>query len=416
MAQTALRALLIIFLMTCSARADIAGRIRGVVKGQAKELIAQAGAGAVNEISGALAAGFEECGDVEAATAVRDVGEAAGAVVEVAMDATACAGSVSKGAALGSLLGPLGTLGGAFLGGLVNPSCHDAVSGADEAIDETVEAIDSTVSAIDSPEGCIAPEVLPPTDLACEEGAAPQGDAAACIESCEALYPGCFTYYYDHGCCLCKPSCSDGTVASTAVDPTAPASTCAPTVQYETDFWGADIVPVTTKWADTAVEAGSWEDCCQACTLYSFCQAWTFTAGTNCQERFPAARGCCFLKKASGYEARAAPGMVSGTTSSAAAAECTLEFDTDLAGGDILTAEGADTVVATVSDADCCNACALTPGCGAWTMTPPENCYDKVSGPVVGCCFMKYSTGWVRTQDAEGVLTSGVLLTAGGYL
>ena len=68
--------------------------------------------------------------------------------------------------------------------------------------------------------------------------------AQACIESCEALYPGCFTYYYDHGCCLCKPTCSDGTVASTAVDPLAPASTCAPTVQV-----GFDSLGLNDRWS-----------------------------------------------------------------------------------------------------------------------------------------------------------------------
>lgn len=70
-------------------------------------------------------------------------------------------------------------------------------------------------------------------------------------------------------------------------------------------------------------------------------QAWTFTAAEHCKERFPGAPGCCFLKKGTGYEKRSAPGMVSGTSGGRPAAACTLEFDTDLLGGDIQSGNGA---------------------------------------------------------------------------
>jgi hypothetical protein len=47
------------------------------------------------------------------------------------------------------------------------------------------------------------------------------------------------------------------------------------------------------------------------------------------------------VQKASGYEVRSSPGMVSGTTNSPPAAACTLEFDTDLLGGDLTATDGA---------------------------------------------------------------------------
>lgn len=150
-----------------------------------------------------------------------------------------------------------------------------------------------------------------------------------------------------------------------------------------------------------------------ASSLYSYCQAWTFADASNCNDRLPGAPGCCYLKKATDWVATPSPGMVSGTTQGAPAASCTYEFDTDLAGGDILTADGSDTVVPTFSDADCCQSCASTPGCGAWTMTPPSNCEDALGRNIVGCCFLKYSSGWTQTEDPKGVKTSGVLLSSG---
>lgn len=233
-------------------------------------------------------------------------------------------------------------------------------------------------------------------------------------------------------------------------------------------------------------------------------------------------------QKATDWVATSSPGMVSGSTQGPPAASCTYEFDTDLAGGDILTADGVlmrrslilsaflarfqstaardperalsipqqctlqslsnsqhqrqpqqqqptpcthlthpgtDTVVSTFSDADCCQSCARTPGCGAWTMTPPSNCADSLGPNIVGCCFLKassaacvrdqgilpalslgvmspkhpglnqcglpsyavhclpppasschglqYSSGWTRTEDPDGVMTSGELLSTG---
>lgn len=45
---------------------------------------------------------------------------------------------------------------------------------------------------------------------------------------------------------------------------------------------------------------------------------------------------------------------------------CTLLLATDYSGGDLKTSSGTDSVVATVSDAMCCNSCANTLGCTAW--------------------------------------------------
>lgn len=117
-------------------------------------------------------------------------------------------------------------------------------------------------------------------------------------------------------------------------------------------------------------------------------------------------------------------------------------------------AAGRDLVVPTMSDADCCQACEATPGCRAWTMTPPSNCADRLPD-ARGCCFLKVGArlpctpgpraklpwislpgrercpcglappcnlcpsispgvqgadSWTATKDSKGVLTSGVLL------
>jgi hypothetical protein len=294
---------------------------------------------------------------------VRDAGEAVTAGVNAATNAVACAGTVAKGAALGSFLPVIGNIVGGFLGGFLNPACHTAVNSAVEAGVNTAEAVEG----FESSDGCSAPDSAPAT-ASCASDQTPQGDAASCAVYCESLYPECFTWYFDHGCCLCKPEC-DGSSSGSAVDTSsgAASSTCSPSIYYDTDFYGGDIVPVTTKWADTAVPAATPDDCCQACSLYDFCNAWTWTAGAgNCRERFPNAPGCCFLKKGTGFEMRSEPGMVSGFVDSPPAAECTLEYDTNFMNGDLQTSSGRDLVVPTISDVDCCNACAQTDGCGAW--------------------------------------------------
>lgn len=56
-------------------------------------------------------------------------------------------------------------------------------------------------------------------------------------------------------------------------------------------------------------------------------------------------------------------------------------------------AAGPDTVVPTLSDADCCQACAATTGCHAWTMTPPSNCADRLPN-ARGCCYLKVGARW----------------------
>lgn len=180
------------------------------------------------------------------------------------------------------------------------------------------------------------------------------------------------------------------------------------------------------KWADTAVSAASPEDCCEACSLYDFCQVLQgraqcvlhfvlaarpltchtsvelappllplcagmdlyrrlklpgalpqcprvllpkgaalvdavavavlgagagAAAGASCGDGqlskpvSETASSCASLlnppQKGSGYEVRSAPGMISGTTNTPPPAQCSLEFDTDLTGGDLLTADGA---------------------------------------------------------------------------
>ncbi|KAL4856053.1 hypothetical protein ACK3TF_003489 [Chlorella vulgaris] len=335
----------------------------------------------VDGASNFVADRLEEAGEADAANDIRQVGDLIEENIGLAVDATACAGSVAAGAGIVSAISALAT-----------PACINTATGVFSLVSD----------AVDNDGG-----------QACPEGAIPISDAASCVEHCESVSPDCSSWYWDHGCCLCKSYCDNvpgGT--ETYTPPTTDSTTsCSPDVQYNVDFWGADIVPVTTKWADTAVSAASPEDCCEACSLYDFCEAWTFAAGSNCKERFPNAPGCCFLKKGSGYEVRSAPGMISGTTNTPPPAQCSLEFDTDLTGGDLLTADGFDTVVATISDVTCCNSCAQTPGCGAWTMTPPSFCQDRLDGPAVGCCFLKTSSGWTATKDDQGVMTSGVLLS-----
>ncbi|PSC70819.1 hypothetical protein C2E20_5824 [Micractinium conductrix] len=393
------------------------------MKGRANELAAKAAAEGVEGMAEFIAGGLEADGDLEAAEALRASSDAFEEAVGFAINAVACTGDVSKGARIGAALGGLATLpfggGGALPGGVLggalsatfSSSCHDAVRG----LFETGEAVERAVSTI--------------VEATCPGDAVEMADADACELHCVAQFPGCYTWYLESGrCCMCKPYCNNYDVGTDVDSPTpdysptptplyspepsggAAGATCG-TFDYDTDYSGGDIVPVTTKWADTAVAAASPQDCCDACTLYAFCQAWTFAAAENCQERLPHAPGCCFLKKGTGWSAAAAPGMISGTTA-VPAASCSLEFDTDFVGGDLYSASGKDLVVATVSDADCCQSCARVEGCGAWTITPPSFCSDTLPG-ATGCCFLKTVDGWTRTTDSLGVVTSGQLLSTG---
>lgn len=67
-------------------------------------------------------------------------------------------------------------------------------------------------------------------------------------------------WFYDAGCCLCKYhpyECEGG--SDTSSTPSAPSSqrpasdsdsagSCG-SIEYDTDYWGADIVPVTSEWS-----------------------------------------------------------------------------------------------------------------------------------------------------------------------
>ncbi|KAI7840639.1 hypothetical protein COHA_005660 [Chlorella ohadii] len=382
-------------------------------------MVAEAIAHGVDGLSNVVAGWAEAEGETEIAAAIRGGGDAFEATVMAALEATACAGHMKAGATIGGIAGCVLTFGlgcgaGAALGGvagaLISPACHRAVN----------EIATMVTSSWDT--GTAVGEML--KDVQCSGRSFPAANPADCADECEDKVPetSCFTWYYDNSCCLCKiapcesSSSSDsggGSSSSSSSSfsqrPSSDGGGSCGSIEFDTDFFGGDIVPVTTKWADTAVAAASPEDCCEACSLYSYCGAWTFTPAENCKERFPGAPGCCFLKKGTGYEKRSATGMVSGTSGGPPVAACTLEFDTDLLGGDIQSGNGPDTVVPTISDADCCQSCAATPGCGAWTMAPPSDCASRLPN-ARGCCFLKHEGGWTRTKDEKGVLTSGQLI------
>ncbi|KAI7838041.1 hypothetical protein COHA_008125 [Chlorella ohadii] len=106
-----------------------------------------------------------------------------------------------------------------------------------------------------------------------------------------------------------------------------------------------------------------------------------------------------------------------------------VKVDFDVGGGDIFP----DTVVAASSAEACCTMCHLTPDCGAFTFTGPENCASAETPWLFnatlqtgepGCCYlkvalltepalpphcmMKFSTGFEEVANSTGV-TSGVL-------
>ncbi len=124
-----------------------------------------------------IAASLEADGQYEAAAAVRESSDVIEERIKVAVDATACFGSVAKGAkrgaALGSLVPGVGTTVGALVGSAagaaVNPSCWKAA----EKLVDTAEEIAAGVVGNE----CSGSAVLmtSPTD---------------CIDHCEAQSDG----------------------------------------------------------------------------------------------------------------------------------------------------------------------------------------------------------------------------------
>lgn len=259
--------------------------------------------------------------------------------------------------------------------------------------------------------------------------------------------PRSFTWYYDHRCCLCKvAACEDSGDGEDAGTPSSPGGSgsegdgsCG-LIEYDTDYFGGDIVPVTSepplplqacgplgvwptglagrvppraplsparpaalplpqlpisaasllqaicsvrhtaaKWADTAVAAASPEDCCEACTLYDYCQVGP--------------QGECH-GVATHWEGGAVP-----TRRSAAAQRtprgCLPCFDALLSAG-----PGATT-----------HLCRDPPPslrcrhCQAWTFTRASHCKERLPG-APGCCFLKKGTGYEK-RSASGMI-SGV--------
>ena len=92
----------------------------------------------------------------------------------------------------------------------------------------------------------------------------------------------------------------------------APSTPPAYTLMLNTDTAGADLV-LDSAMPDLVVPASTAAECAAACALVPECKAFTLASTTHCAYRLGEnVPGCCYLKPANGWNATAAPGLVSG--------------------------------------------------------------------------------------------------------
>ncbi|GLE03380.1 hypothetical protein PINS_up012282 [Pythium insidiosum] len=132
-------------------------------------------------------------------------------------------------------------------------------------------------------------------------------------------------------------------------------------VEVNVDYYGDDIKTIKGVFA--------W-DCCDECAKTPGCQAFTFV-NYNAD-----GQSACYLKKGSG-DKRKLVGAVSSTVKTRLP-KCTTVSNTDFYGEDLKRVETKDA-------AACCDACAATSGCKAFTFV--DNAWDK------SACYLKKAVG-----------------------
>ncbi|KAL4857926.1 Protein LOW PSII ACCUMULATION 1 [Chlorella vulgaris] len=363
------------------------------------------------------------------AEAVNTTGEAAGAMPQPLVNLTAevqatmingrkCYLSIGRGPLAGQITGPTGAMSGGVAGALDSlDACKDAVHFAYSASEQATRLGSSSPTS--SPTQVLDTARADISSIGCPSGASAVNNIQECDQICAEAYPNCPYYFrYSQQCCTCTPDCP------AVSDPAAP-STPAPTASLglcPTTSMGVDLQPVyttgvpvgdlaeegtvlsntTVKWVPVTTPS----ECCQACTAYFGCHAWTWKAAEYCSKQEVLPTACCFFKAVSGWQieykqGEYLPNFVSGLAAPVSNAQCTgVQSDVDLYGGDLLPDNAdqgfVDTVVAAASPQECCNFCNAYVGCTAWTLSDPSDCQDRLGAANPGCCFLKLRQ---RTQD-----------------
>ncbi|GLE03376.1 hypothetical protein PINS_up012278 [Pythium insidiosum] len=145
-------------------------------------------------------------------------------------------------------------------------------------------------------------------------------------------------------------------------------------MEVNVDYHGDDIKTIKGVFA--------W-DCCDECAKTPGCQAFTFV-NYNAD-----GQSACYLKKGSG-DKRKLVGAVSSTVKTPLP-KCTMVPNSDFYGEDLKRVETKDAEA-------CCDACAATSGCKAFTFV--DNAWDK------SACYLKKAVGAWNAQDGA---VSGIL-------
>ncbi len=162
-------------------------------------------------------------------------------------------------------------------------------------------------------------------------------------------------------------------------------SACTEPMQ-NTDYYGNDLVNMASASAD---------GCCQKCTDYPGCRAWTWTALNS---------GTCFLKSSSGVKSDK-QGAISAVVQTRSP-DCSFENDIDYVNNDIGNQPGA-------TPSNCCLICKNYPNCRAfsWTNYMGGTCYLKSGrGNVI------QKTGVVSSVVGNNPLTCTTLDTGKDYV
>ena len=199
----------------------------------------------------------------------QQVAEGIGSAFGAVYNGRHCWGSIGRGAAIGSMLGPLGTLAGGAVGGLIaQDDCVDAVEYAFDAAGDVYEATQIVFSDIYCPDGSIAVvlqqvgpavpanwstllasehtcprRVLPPIprDM-CSTLPLRCSLMQECVNHCAAEAGGCAVeIYMDYSCCSCAVSCDSNDSPSTS-EPTDSTGE-----EYDTPTTGSTGTDATTS-------------------------------------------------------------------------------------------------------------------------------------------------------------------------